>query len=54
MIKVDKIFLQRALFNLVQNAFTYTQPGGKVIFSAALGPGVKETNFSVRKTGPSE
>ena len=52
MIKVDKIFLQRALFNLVQNAFTYTQPGGEVIFSAALGPGGKETNFSVRDTGP--
>ena len=52
LIKVDKIFLQRALFNLVQNAFTYTQPGGEVIFSAALGPGPKETNFSVRDNGP--
>ncbi len=52
MIKVDKIFLQRALFNLVQNAFIYTQPGGKVIFTAALGPGGKETNFSVKDNGP--
>jgi PAS domain S-box-containing protein len=52
MIKVDKIFLQRALFNLVQNAFIYTQPGGKITFSAGLGPGSKETNFSVEDTGP--
>jgi PAS domain S-box-containing protein len=51
-IKVDKIFLQRALFNLVQNAFIYTQPGGQVVFSAGLGPGRKETNFSVRDNGP--
>ncbi|MHB8173498.1 MAG: ATP-binding protein [Nitrospirota bacterium] len=52
MIKVDKTFLQRALFNLVQNAFTYTQPGGEITVAAALGPGEKEINLSVRDTGP--
>jgi signal transduction histidine kinase len=52
LIKVDRIFLQRALFNLVQNAFIYTQPGGKITFSAGLGPGRKETNFSVEDNGP--
>ncbi len=51
-IKADRLFLKRALFNLVQNAFAHTPPGGEVTVSAAMGPGEKEISLSVIDSGP--